>query len=127
MTVSRIGNIMLGTTDLKRALEFYQDTLGLTVQFQSPDLAFLDTGQVTLCLSTAHARLSDPVAGATEVVFAVDGVREAHTALSGKGVAFLNEPRAVTGDQWAANFRDPDGHLLSIFGPETIGRSTIGG
>ena len=23
-----------------------------------------------------------------------------------------------TGDQWAANFRDPDGHLLSVFGPE---------
>jgi len=33
-------------------------------------------------------------------------------------VTFMNEPRPVTGDRWAANFRDPDGHLLSIFGPE---------
>ena len=34
------------------------------------------------------------------------------------GVEFLREPSNVTGDSWAANFRDPDGHLLSIFGPE---------
>jgi len=24
----------------------------------------------------------------------------------------------VTGTTWAANFRDPDGHVLSISGPE---------
>jgi hypothetical protein len=24
----------------------------------------------------------------------------------------------VSGPMWAANFRDPDGHGLSIFGPE---------
>ena len=81
-------------------------------------MAFIDAGPVTLCLSTPHARLSDPVAGATEVVFVVDDVRRAHATLRERGVTFLNEPRNVTGDQWAANFRDPDGHLLSIFGPE---------
>ena len=74
---------------------------------------------ITLCLSTPHAKLRTPVAGATEVVFVVDGcTRRAHRAQQGRGVTFLNEPRNVTGDQWAANFRDPDGHLLSIFGPE---------
>lgn len=35
-----------------------------------------------------------------------------------RGVVFLSEPMNVTGDSWAANFRDPDGHLLSVFGPE---------
>ena len=44
-------------------------------------------------------------------------VTAAHQALSARGVEFLNAPRNVTGDQWAANFRDPDAHLLSIFGP----------
>ena len=42
----------------------------------------------------------------------------AHEPLRARGVEFLNAPRNVTGDQWAANFRDPDGHLLSVFGPE---------
>ena len=45
-------------------------------------------------------------------------VTAAHAALRARGVEFLNAPRHVTGDQWAANFRDPDGHLLSVFGPE---------
>ena len=121
MTVSRIGNIMLGTTDLERACTFYSSTLRLPVQFRSAEMAFLDAGAITLCLSTPHARLRTPVAGATEVVFVVEGVRQTHAELSERGVVFLNEPKNVTGDQWAANFRDPDGHLLSIFGPENSG------
>ena len=118
MTPFRIGNIMLDTTDLERSLRFYSTMLDLPVQFQSTEMAFLDAGVVTLCLSTPHARLRTPVAGATELVFVVESVRETHADLSARGLAFLNAPRNVTGDQWAANFRDPDGHLLSSFGPE---------
>lgn len=118
MTPLRIGNIMLGTTDLERSLRFYGTILELPVQFQSTEMAFLDAGAITLCLSTPHARLRTPVAGATEVVFVVESVRGTHADLGARGVTFLNDPRNVTGDQWAANFLDPDGHLLSIFGPE---------
>ncbi len=114
----KIGNIMLGTTDLERSVAFYHVTLGLPLQGQTEGFAFLEAGSLTLSLSIAHARLADPVAGAVEIVFAVDGVQEAHRELRDKGIEFLNEPRNVTGDQWAANFRDPDGYLLSIFGPE---------
>ena len=72
-------------------------------------------------LSEAHARLATPVAGGAEVVFGVDDVTAAHAALTARGVAFLGPPRNVSGDQWAANFRDPDGHLLSVFGPRGAG------
>ena len=104
MALSRIGNIMIGTTDLTRSVTFYHDTLGLPVQSTSAEFAFLDAGSVTIGLSTPHAKLSDPLPGATEVVFAVDGVREAHEELSKRGVQFFNEPRNVTGDQWAGEF-----------------------
>jgi predicted enzyme related to lactoylglutathione lyase len=52
------------------------------------------------------------------VVFYVDNVRDARNALMDRGVAFMNEPRQATASEWTAHFRDPDGHLLSIFGPE---------
>ena len=117
-TLTQISNVMLGTTDVTRALAFYRDTLGLAVQGEMPGLVFLNGGGVTLSLSEAHAKLATPVAGGTEIVFGVADVTAAHEALSARGVEFLNAPRNVTGDQWAANFRDPDGHLLSIFGPE---------
>jgi hypothetical protein len=45
-------------------------------------------------------------------------VRGAFEALRAKGVQFTIEPRNVTGTLWSANFQDPDGHRLSVFGPE---------
>lgn len=39
------------------------------------------------------------------------------TGTQGTGIVFRVEPRVVTGNLWATDFRDPDGHLLSIFGP----------
>ena len=116
MTITGIANIMLGASDLDRSRAFYRDQLGLAVKQEIPGFVFLETGPVTLCLSTAHARLAEQ-AGPLEVVLAVASVGAACTALKDRGVEFLREPANVTGDSWAANFRDPDGHLLSIFGP----------
>ena len=117
MTITGIANVMLGASDLDRARAFYRDKLGLAVRQEIPGFVFLETGPVTLCLSAAHARLAEQP-GPSEVVLSVDSVRDAYAELLAKGVEFLREPANVTGASWAANFRDPDGHLLSIFGPE---------
>jgi len=58
------------------------------------------------------------VAGATEVIFTVEDVRAATDALKQQGITFSHEPHQVNGPMWAANFPDPDGHLLTLFGPE---------
>jgi len=111
--------VMLGTTDLEASLAFYEGKLGLTVKFRSPGFAFLDGGGVTLCLSEPLARASANLVGATELVFNVASVRDAHVGLRRRGIEFLNEPRPVTPTDWAVNFLDPSGHKLSLFGPET--------
>ena len=116
--LSRISNVMLGVRDLEKALAFYNGTLGLPVIMQETQIALLNAGPIGLGLSTSHVRMAPHVAGATEVVFQVEHVRAGREALLGRGVEFLNEPRQVTPTDWAAHFRDPDGHLLSIFGPE---------
>ncbi|MDA1235278.1 MAG: hypothetical protein O3A53_10795 [Acidobacteria bacterium] len=51
-------------------------------------------------------------------MFSVEHVREAHEGLKAKGVEFRIAARVVAGPMWATDFRDPDGHVLSIFGPE---------
>jgi len=116
--LSRIGTIMLGVRDLKTSLDFYHGKLGLAIKMQEPQIALLDAGPITLGLSPGHLRLAPQVNGATEVVFQVDNVRSTRQALIDRGIAFMNEPRQVTPTDWAAHFRDPDGHLLSIFGPD---------
>lgn len=116
--LSRISTVMLGVRDLKTSLDFYHGKLGLAIKMQEPQIAILDAGHITLGLSPGHVRLAPQVNGATEVVFQVENVRSTRQALIDRGVEFMNEPRQVTPTDWAAHFRDPDGHLLSIFGPE---------
>jgi catechol 2,3-dioxygenase-like lactoylglutathione lyase family enzyme len=116
--LSQISAIMLGVRDLPLALAFYEEKLGLKVIMQEPQLALLQCGTVMLGLSRGHVRAVPNVTGATEVVFQVENVRAAHRDLTSKGVSFTTEPRQVTPTDWVAHFRDIDGHLLSIFGPE---------
>jgi catechol 2,3-dioxygenase-like lactoylglutathione lyase family enzyme len=115
--LSRIAAIMLGVRDLPAGISFYKDKLGLKVVMQESELALLQCGSVILGLSLRHASAT-PLAEAVEVSFGVDNLRATHKALGEKGVAFLSEPRAVTPTDWVVHFRDVDGHLLSLFGPE---------
>jgi catechol 2,3-dioxygenase-like lactoylglutathione lyase family enzyme len=115
--LSRIAAIMLGVRELTTAIEFYKDKLGLKVVMQEPALALLQCGNVMLGLSPRHMNAT-PLAEAVEVSFGVDNLRATHKALGEKGVVFLSEPRQVTPTDWAVHFKDVDGHLLSLFGPE---------
>jgi catechol 2,3-dioxygenase-like lactoylglutathione lyase family enzyme len=114
----KISHVMLGVESIPRSVAFYRDLLGLGLQAEHPGFAFLDAGGFTLALSEGLAQASENRAGATELVFGVEDVRAAYAYLRSKGVAFTHEPRAVAGPMFAANFTDPDGHALSIFGPE---------
>lgn len=116
--LSKVGLVMLGVADVARGVAFYRDKLGMKVQSENAEFAFLDGGGMTLALSTPLKKHTGLGAGAVEIVFSVEGVREAHDALRARGVEFTREPMNVVGAMWAANFKDPDGHHLSIFGPE---------
>lgn len=116
--LTRIVAVMLGVQDLPRALAFYQGKLNLAVVMQESELALLQCGNVLVGLSLRHVQGTAPVAGATELSFGVENLRATHTALGEKGIVFVTEPRQVTPTDWAVHFKDPDGHLLSLFGPE---------
>jgi catechol 2,3-dioxygenase-like lactoylglutathione lyase family enzyme len=116
--VPAISMIMLGVRDMEKSVSFYRDRLGLTLRQQFPGFAMFDAGAVTLVLSEALAEGALKVAGATEVIFSVEDVRAGTEALMKQGVGFSHEPHQVNGPMWAANFPDPDGHLLTLFGPE---------
>src|ERR1700691_5614873 len=116
--LSQISAIMLGVREVPQALSFYEEKLGLKVILQEPQLALLQCGTVMLGLSRGHVHAAPNVTGATEVVSQVETVRATHRDLTSQGVSFTSEPHQVTPTDWVAHFRDVDGHLLSIFGPE---------
>jgi len=117
--IKQVAVVMVGVSDLARSARFYEHTLGLKRKHGSPEFVFLDGGGITLGLSTGLAKSIQPLVGAVEIVFAVDDVRRSYEALKAAGVEFIREPRRATEQEWVANFRDPDGHLLSLFGPSS--------
>jgi catechol 2,3-dioxygenase-like lactoylglutathione lyase family enzyme len=117
--LSKIAAIMLGVSDLDKSTAFYRDQLGFTLQQHIPyDFSFFDGGGMMLILSLPHSKIHGGAKpGSMEVVFGVADILTAYESLRARGIQFKNEPRAVSGPMWAANFDDPDGHHLSIFGP----------
>ena len=116
--LSRVGYIMLTVRDMKRALAFYRDALGLPVRFAGDEFAFLDGGGTAIALRQSQSLGPPPAEARTEVVFEVEDIGAAYESLRARGVEFRIAPRLATGDRFAADFRDPDGNVLSIFGPQ---------
>lgn len=109
--------IMLGVANVADSAAFYRDKAGLTLQSANTEFAFFQAGGVTLALSAPLGRaITPPRAGAVEVILPVASVAAAYSTLRERGCAFVNAPRNVSGESWAASFRDPDGHLLTLFG-----------
>jgi len=117
--LERVAHVILRVADLQRSMQFFGDTLGMTPRFNFGDFAFFDGGGVTLALNQNKAAVEFG-RDLTEIVFECSDFHAAHRALQARGVTFARDPHIVTSDAthsvWACDFRDPDGHVLSITG-----------
>jgi len=111
-----LGQLSMNAKDLERATAFYRDTLGVPFLFQVPRMSFFDLGGLRLMLATPERPEYDHPGSI--LYFKVGGIREAHGALSGRGVAFDTEPHLIAdmGDHelWMAFFRDSEGNQLAL-------------
>lgn len=114
----RIGQIILRVADMEKSVRFWSTAVGFDVRMRGEAFSFLDGGTVQLTLNRIDERPDD--GSLTEIVIEVDDVNGSFEELSGRGVPFEVEPRAVMADGerelWATHFADPDGHLASIVG-----------
>ncbi|HET8684524.1 MAG TPA: VOC family protein [Micromonosporaceae bacterium] len=117
--------VTLIVTDLARSIDFYRDLLGFTVVDSGAASAVLASGETRIMLR----RVSDMAPVDRRLVhlnLEVTDLPAVYDDLRGRGVKFLHRPRPVAkGEQmelWAAAFRDPDGHGISIiqWRPRTI-------
>ena len=111
MRFSKVVTMVL-VQDIDRALGFYRDVLGFTVQFEEEDwVVFAE--QVGLMLSPEPLPLDNININAVMVTLNVDEIEAAYDELLKKGVAFLVPPTDV-GGATIASFRDTEGNVLQM-------------
>ncbi len=114
--INRIAQVAIPVHDLDRAIEFYRDRVGLSLQFRVPGYAILDCGGVRILLSAPIREEMEPPGSL--IYFNVPDIRHAYQVLVEHGVHFEDEPHMVarveTHDVWMAHFRDPDGNVLAL-------------
>ena len=121
----KANRIILRVADLKTSVAFYRDRVGLPLQSSFDEFAVFGGGDgVTVMLQEIARKSNAPNAGLsafTEVVLETPDVMKSYADMKARGVVFAREPFAATTDGnsrvlYAADFRDPDGHVLSITG-----------
>jgi catechol 2,3-dioxygenase-like lactoylglutathione lyase family enzyme len=120
----KANRIILRVANLKSSVAFYRDRVGLRLQSTFDEFAVFEGGAgVTLMLQEIARKSTAPNSGLsafTEVVLESPNVMASYAEMKERGVQFTREPFAATTDGsrvlYAANFKDPDGHVLSITG-----------
>lgn len=111
MKVRAIDFVVVNVSDVRRAVGFYRDTLGVDFPLweESPRWQEFQTAPVAFALREDKL---NPGANAA-VALAVADVYAAVDELRAKGVAILLEPSESAGCH-AAMIQDPDGNLLLL-------------
>ena len=115
--------VIVRVTDLAKSIAFYRDLVGLPLQSTYEEFAVLGGDKMTVMLQQVARKSTEPSSGLaslTEVVLQSTDVFASYQSLKSRGVVFRLEPRLATTDGvrdlYTADFRDPDGHILSIAG-----------
>ena len=111
----QIGQIALTVSDLQRAKDFYQNTLGMRHLFDAGHLAFFQCGDIRLMLSASQ---EESPRGGTILYFKVEDIQAVYTTLQARKVEFLQAPHRIAEmvdhDLWMTFLKDPDGNVLGF-------------
>ncbi|MCI4349224.1 MAG: VOC family protein [Thermoplasmata archaeon] len=112
---SRIETILIFTRDFDRMLQFYRDTLGLTVGYSSPNFAELSAGSgAGIALHRDGATGTSPD-GDVMIEFLVEDLATTVGMLTANGVS--TDPIRSESFGKISGFRDPEGHRIGLEEP----------
>lgn len=106
--------INITSDNVERLMEFYRETVGLTLQPEMGEHAF-QFGGTTLSFD-GHSETGGPVKEPSRVIMSmfVDDLAAEQKALEAKGVKFS---RTAGKEEWGgliSTFSDPDGNLMQL-------------
>ena len=111
MQITRVLTMVL-VHDIDRAVQFYRDSLGLSIELEEEDWAVFSEG-VGLMVSPEPLPADNMNLNSVVITLSVPSVADAYGELVGKGIAFLVPPTDV-GGATVASFRDSEGNILQL-------------
>jgi predicted enzyme related to lactoylglutathione lyase len=110
--IIRVWDVTFTVTNLDRAVNFYENVLGLQKKYQFSSYVGFDCGGVEIGL--VPGRMTEVQEDAPCVDFLVRDVDEVYHTLRERGVRFLKEPHDTPWGSHIALFTDPDGNVLQL-------------
>jgi methylmalonyl-CoA/ethylmalonyl-CoA epimerase len=111
-----VGQVAVNVHDVKRAIGFYRDVLGLPFLFEIPKSAFFMAGGLRLMLSEPEKPEFDHPASI--LYYRVADIRASYDALRAAGATLEDEPHLVARmpdhELWMFFFRDTENNLAGI-------------
>jgi len=105
--IEKIENITFPVKDLRKALNFYENVLGLKKRDEWSNYATFNIGDMMFGL--------DPESkGEIDVFMTVANVDQEYKTLKEKGVEFVTEPKDQYWGGRTAKFKDPDGNKFIL-------------
>ena len=114
--IQKIAYIWYPVTDMNRAIEFYNELLGLTLLFKGEDWSELEIDGQRLALRKGATQLEHSDLSVPGVSFLAQPIEQVIATLARKGVQFAEGLKLYPYGK-LATFRDPDGNLLGLYEP----------
>lgn len=111
--ITGLNHITFAVVDVDRALAFYRDILGASVEKQWSKGAYLELGGVWICLSLDPLAAEQPRSDYTHAAFSVsvEALADFEALFDHHNVTIWKENKSE-GD--SIYFLDPDGHKLEL-------------
>ena len=115
--IQGIGQIAIAVSDIKKAVEFYKNKLGLTLLFEVPSgMAFFECGGIRLMVTEQNGDLKDHKTSV--IYYHVSNIKQTAKSMIESGVSFTKDPhmavKMADHELWIGFLRDPDENLIGI-------------
>ncbi|MFB7160108.1 VOC family protein [Lysinibacillus sp. NPDC056232] len=111
-TIKKIGQIGVPVKNLNRAIDFYKEKLGLSLLFNTNNMAFFECNGLRLMLTLPE---KEEFALLSSVIYyEVSNIKD----ILGKEVTFIDEPHVVAKmgqtETWMVFFKDTEDNTLAL-------------
>lgn len=120
----KLTSIRIISKDIKAAVAFYEQAIGLNAKWYTEDFAELSTDSITIAIGSVRTMqlfsegLTDFTGTKSTIIeFMVKDVDTEYERIKNTGARIIQEPTTMPWGNRSLLFSDPDGNMINFFTP----------